>query len=55
MNHDFQIKTTTINAGTKWERIEKVLTYTDGRGDNYSMPIYEDTNVEELINSLSKF
>jgi hypothetical protein len=54
MNYDFKIETIKINPQTKWEREEQILTYWTKNG-KMSQPIYEETNVEELIKSLSQF
>jgi hypothetical protein len=51
-NYDFKIETIKINPQTKWEREEKMLTYWNKDG-KFSQPIYEDTNVEALIQALS--
>ena len=53
MNHDFKIETIKINPNTKWERTEKVLTYWTENG-KMSQPIYEDTDVDAIINALNK-
>jgi hypothetical protein len=52
MNYDFKIETIKINPNTKWERTEQVLTYWTENG-KMSQPIYEDTDVNVIINSLS--
>lgn len=50
-NHNFQIEEYKINIGTKWERTEKMLTWW-GKMGKETMPLFEDSNVEALIEGI---
>ena len=51
-NWDFRIETIKINPQSKWEYEAKILTFWDKAG-KHSMRIYEDTDVDIIIQSLS--